>query len=194
MGNDRRRCTQETDRGAPAAGAHIVFQVAVHFPRHVDREELATGRGPGVGRGGPPLRRVRGRAVRPLRGAAHPRRDPRCRSRRRLGAPLGAHAGPPARGGRAAPRHRAGPGADRRGDRRGARHDPRRAGPPPGPPVPLRRPGPRARGQRRRRRPHPGRRARATVERSSRPRSSRTASCTPTCVTPSSCCPSATAW
>ena len=164
MTASRRGTTQSPDEGRADASIeahlplvkHIVFQVAVHFPRHVDRDELARAGALGPGRGGPPLRRVPGRAVRPLRRPAHPGRHPRRRPGRRLGAPLGAQPRPQARGrsSSAWPPSSAGCRPAPRWPRRSGM-TPRRAEPPAGPHVPLGRPGPRARGLRGRRRgPH----------------------------------------
>jgi hypothetical protein len=82
---------------------HVVFQVAVNFPRHVDREELATAGALGLVEAarrydesrGVPFDRF---AAQRIRGG-----DPRCGACRRLGPPLGPQPGPPARVDRAAP-------------------------------------------------------------------------------------------
>ncbi len=80
---------------------HVVLQVAVHFPRYVDRQELARAGALGLGRSGPSVRRVTGRAVRSVRSPPDPRRHPRLRPVGRLGASVGAHTRPQARASRA---------------------------------------------------------------------------------------------
>ena len=172
---------------------HVVFQVAVHFPRHVDREELATAGALGLveaarrydeARGVPfdrfAAQRIRGAILDAVRAADWAPRSVRTLARKlepieqRLATDLGRV-----------------PTAEETAEALGVSQ--RGAQPPPGPHVPLGRARPRARGERRRRGPDPGRRARRRRARSSRARSSRTASCTPTCATPCTCCPSATA-
>ena len=97
---------------------HVVFQVAVHFPRHVDRDELARAGALGLveaarrydeSRGVPfdrfAAQRIRGAILDAVRAADWAPRSVRT-------------AGPPARGHRAAAGHPARSGADQRGDGR----------------------------------------------------------------------------
>ena len=76
---------------------HVVFQVAVHFPRHVDRNELINAGAIGLVEAAQALRRIPRGAVQPLRRTAHPGRDHRCRAVGRLGPTVGSQAGTPAR-------------------------------------------------------------------------------------------------
>ena len=191
----RRNCHRLIEQHLPLVQPHRVPGGGALPPPRGPRR-AGPGRRPRSGRGGPPLRRV----PRACRSTA----SPRSASGAPSSTPSGPPTGPPARCARLARRLEGveqrlatelGRVPNVRRDGRGARHDPRRAEPPAGPHVPLGRPRPRARGERRHRRgPHPGRRALPTAAPSSRSRSSRPASCTPTCVTPCTCCPSATAW
>ena len=85
---------------------HVVLQVAVHFPRYVDRQELARAGALGLVEAARRFDETRGVpfdrfAARRIRGAILD-----CCSLRRLGAPLGADARPQARAGRAGARQR----------------------------------------------------------------------------------------
>ena len=73
---------------------HVVFQVAVQFPRHVDRDELARAGALGLveaARRYDELAAYRSSAC----CAAHSRRHPRRRPRRRLGSPIPTNARSP---------------------------------------------------------------------------------------------------
>ena len=174
---------------------HIVFQVAVHFPRHVDRDELARAGALGLveaarrydeSRGVPfdrfAAQRIRGAILDAVRAADWAPRSVRNLARKleaveqRLATELGRVPYPAEM-------------ADALGMTRDelSRLQDRMFRS-----VVLALEHEVTDG--RRRGPHPRRRARATAAPSSRSRSSRPASCTPTCATPSACCPSASAW
>ncbi|HAB57841.1 MAG: hypothetical protein CL433_10420 [Acidimicrobiaceae bacterium] len=63
---------------------NVVFQVAVQFPRHVDRDELARTGALGLVEAARRYDEARGVPVERVRCAAHSRRHPRCR----LGCPI----------------------------------------------------------------------------------------------------------
>src|SRR3954447_522056 len=70
----------------------IVVQVAVNFPRHVDRGELVRAGVLGLVEAGARVGAERGGAVRQVRRPADPGGDLGCRAGRRLGAAFGAGA------------------------------------------------------------------------------------------------------
>ena len=141
-------CTKLIEEHLPLV-RHIVFQVAVHFPRHVDRDELATAGALGLveaarrydeSRGVPfdrfAAQRIRGAILDAVRAADWAPRSVRTLARKlesveqRLATELGRV-----------------PSADEMAEALGMSRD--ELQPAAGPHVPLGRPGPRARGQRR---------------------------------------------